>query len=39
MKIAKGIPIFKKVDKLNISDYRPISALSCFSKISQHIVL
>ena len=38
MKLAKIIPIFKKGDPLLISNYRPISLLSTFSKILEKIV-
>ena len=37
-KTAKIIPIYKKGDSKNITNYRPISLLSCFSKILEKIV-
>ena len=38
MKIAKVIPLFKKGDKLDVNNYRPISLLSSFSKILEKII-
>ena len=38
MKIAKVIPLFKNGDPENITDYRPISVLPCFSKVLEHII-
>lgn len=38
MKTAKVLPIFKKGDTSNISNYRPISLLSSFSKILERVV-
>ena len=35
MKLAKVIPLFKKVCVLTASNYRPISLLSVFSKITE----
>ena len=37
-KTAKIIPIYKKGDSKNITNYRPISLLSCFSKLLEKIV-
>ena len=36
--VAKVIPIFKNGDRCNMDNYRPISLLSCFSKILEKIV-
>ena len=38
MKLAKVIPIFKSGSKLLVTNYRPISLLSVFSKIFEKIV-
>ena len=38
LKIAKVVPIFKNGDKKQISNYRPISVLSSFSKIFEKVV-
>ena len=38
MKFAKVIPLFKNGDAGNITNYRPISVLPCFSKVFEHIM-
>ena len=38
LKIAKETPIYKAEDKSDLSYYRPISVLSCFSKILERIM-
>ena len=38
LKIAKVTPIYKTDDKSNLSNYRPISVLSCFLKILERIM-
>ena len=38
MKIAKVIPLFKKGDNLDVSNYRPISLLSSLSKILEKLI-
>ena len=39
LKIAKVIPIFKSGNKSKVSNYRPISILSPFSKIREFFLL
>ena len=38
MKIARVTPIFKSGDKLDVSNFRPISVLPCFSKILEKLM-
>jgi len=38
LKLAKVIPVFKAEDKLLVSNYRPISILSVFSKILEKLM-
>ena len=37
-KLANVLPLFKKNDKTQINNYRPISLLSCVSKIAERVV-
>ena len=37
-KIAKVIPVFKKGDRSDEDDYRPISLLSCFEKVLERLM-
>ena len=38
MKIAKVTPVFKGGDSADLSNYRPISVLPCFSKILEQLM-
>ena len=38
MKLARVIPIFKKGDNMMLGNYRPISLLTCLSKVLEKIV-
>ena len=38
-KVAKIVPIFKKEDKLQLKNYRPISVLPVISKIFENVML
>jgi hypothetical protein len=38
LKYSTIIPIYKSGDKLNMSNFRPISILICFSKIFEKII-
>ena len=38
LKLAKIIPLFKSGNKLDRNNYRPISLLSCFSKIFEKVI-
>ena len=38
LKLAKVVPIFKKDDKSQIKNYRPISVLPVISKIFQNVI-
>ena len=38
LKLAKVIPIFKKKDKLEINNYRPISVLPVISKVFENVM-
>ena len=38
LKIARGSPIYKKDEEFLLTNYRPISVLPCFSKLSERIM-
>ena len=38
LKFARVIPLYKAADPANISNYRPISVLPCFSKMLERIM-
>ena len=38
LKISRLIPLFKAGDPVNISNYRPMSVLPCFSKMLEKIM-
>ena len=38
LKLSKVISLFKKGDKLDVSNYRPISILTCFTKIFEKVI-
>ena len=39
LKLADVVPIFKKIDMFNMMNYRPISILSCISKIFEKLLI
>ena len=38
LRISRLIPLFKAGDPVNISNYRPMSVLPCFSKMLEEIM-
>ena len=38
LKLSTVIPLFKKVDKLDVNNYRPISILTCVTKIFEKVI-
>jgi hypothetical protein len=38
LKYAEVVPLFKKGDKKDMSNYRPISLLSAFSQVSEKVI-
>ena len=38
LKLSKIIPLFKESDELDVNNYRPISILTCFTKIFEEVI-
>ena len=38
LKLSEVIPLFRKGDKFDLNNYRPISILTCFTKIFEKVI-
>ena len=38
LKLARVVPLYKKSDKTDVSNYRPVSSLSIISKVFEKVI-
>ena len=38
LKLARVVPLYKKSDKTDVSNYRPVSILSIISKVFERVI-